>query len=310
MAEWVEITVENLDGEAAEAVSEALRRYVHQGVAVEQPLPQEIWPEEIPAPGEGPLVVRAYIPNNASAEETKERITKALGYLRMMYPVPDASFRIVEEEDWADAWKQHYHPVRIGERLLIKPAWIDREQVDIGDTDIVIEMDPGMAFGTGTHPTTQLCLQACEWFARPATAMVDLGAGSGILAIAAAKLGCYECLAVEIDEVACRVATENAVRNGVADQVKVIHGSLDSLQGTGRHHDWAIANLTARIILEMVPHGLQHVVWPGGKLIFSGIIDEQADEVTAALDGIGLELLGQRQEGDWVMLITQRRVPE
>lgn len=310
MTEWVEITVENLDGEGAEAVTEALRRYVHQGVAVEQPLPHEIWPEELPSPGSGPLVVRAYIPNNDSAEEIQEKIARALGYLRMMYPVPEPSFRTVEEEDWADAWKQHYHPVRIGTRLLIKPAWIDEGQVEIGDEDIVIEMDPGMAFGTGTHPTTQLCLQACEWFARPATSMVDLGAGSGILAIAAAKLGCYKCLAVEIDEVACRAAEENVARNGVADIVSVLHGSLDSLQGTARHHDWAIANLTARIILDMAPKGLQHVVWPGGKFIFSGIIDEQAEEVINALDGIGLETLGQRQMGDWIMLITQRRPPE
>lgn len=301
MPEWIEIAL-TVDGEGAEAVADVLRRYAHQGVAIERAFPGEAWSDEPYPPG--PLRVSAYIANDGQAAETQRRVEEALYYLGRLYRIPAPEFRIVKDEDWAEAWKRHYHPMRVGQRLVIKPAWAEVEtQAD----DIVIEMDPGMAFGTGTHPTTQLCLQACEWFARPGTKMVDLGTGSGILAIAAAKLGCYRVLALDNDETAARVAQENAERNGVSDRVTVLHGSLDSLRTTARHFDLGMANLTAKIILEMVPQGLQHVLWPGGKFIFSGIIDEQAPEVIGALDSIGLELLDQRQMGDWVMLITQRR---
>ena len=303
MVEWLEIAL-TVDGEGAEAVAEVLRRFAHQGVAVEQLFPGEAWEDEPLPPG--PLRVMAYVPNNDHAPVVRREVEEALYYLSRLYPIPTPAFRVIAEEDWAEAWKHHYHPIRIGERLLIKPAWVD---VQARPGEIVIEMDPGMAFGTGTHPTTQLCLQAMEWFARPGTCMVDLGTGSGVLAIAAAKLGCYRVLALDIDEGAVRAAQDNVVRNGVGDRVIVLHGSLDSLRTTARRFDLAVANLTARIILDMLPQGLQHIIWPGGRFIFSGIIDEQAEEVAAALDSTGLKLLGKRRMGDWVMLITQRQRP-
>ncbi len=305
MTNWIEILFE-VDGEGAEALADMLRRYVTQGVAIEQMLEREAWPEEPIPPGK--LLVRAYIPRDDRAEEIKHQIVEAAHYLSRLYPaIPAPRFNVVKEEDWAEAWKQHYHPIRVGQRLLIKPAWVE---VEAGPGDVVIEMDPGMAFGTGTHPTTQLCLMACEWFCRPATSMVDIGTGSGILAIAGAKLGCYRVLAREIDEVAVRVAQENVERNGVADRVIVQHGSLEGLVTSARHFDLGFANLTARIILDLASQGLQHIIWPGGKFIFSGIIEEQAAEVIEVLDRIDLRLLGTRQMGDWMMLITTRRIPE
>lgn len=303
MSEWVEVSL-IVDGEGAEAVAEALRRYVHQGVAIEQVFPGEAWPDE-PLPT-GPLRVAGYFPNDDNAPETRRKIEEAVYYLGRLYEIPEPEFATVKEEDWAEAWKRSYHPIRIGEHIFIKPAWA---QVEPSPGDIVIEMDPGMAFGTGTHPTTQLCLRACEWFCVPGISMADIGTGSGVLAIAAAKLGCYKVLALDTDPVAVRVAQENVERNGVAGTVTVQRGSIDTFQRTARHFDLAMANLTARIILEMVPNGLQHVVWPGSKMVFSGIIQEQVDEVITALEGIDLEVLGQRQIDDWVMLITQRRIP-
>ncbi len=300
MNAWIEVSLE-VDGEGAETVADALRRYVHQGVVIEQTYPGEVWPEEITPAAK--LSVRAYFPDDHEAAETKRQIQESLYYLGKLYPLPEPSFRTVKEEDWADAWKQHYHPIRVGKRLLIKPAWID---VETGPDDITIEMDPGMAFGTGTHPTTQLCLMACEWFAKPGMCMVDLGTGSGILSIAAAKLGCYKVLGRDIDETAVRVAQENIKRNGVDDRVTIQHGSLAGLVTSNRHFDLAMANITARVILPMTEEGLQYVVWPGGRFIFSGIIDDQADEVITALEAINLTLEGQRQMGDWVMLITRR----
>jgi ribosomal protein L11 methyltransferase len=302
--EWVEISV-RVDGEGAEPVAEVLQRYVSQGVAIEQALPQEIWPEA-PVPG-GPVVVKAYILNDAHAAAKREKIEEGLAYLRMMLPtIPEPEFQIVRDEDWADAWKKHYKPVRVGKRIIISPAWMDAEP---GPEDVLIELDPGMAFGTGTHPTTQLCLQACEWFCRPATTMVDIGAGSGILSIAAAKLGCYKVLGREIDEVAVAVAQENVTRNGVGDRVTVQHGSVEGLVSSARHFDIGMANITARVILQLVPTGLQHIIWPGGKFIFSGVIEDQTAEVVAALDAIDLQLLDTRQMGDWMLLITRRRYP-
>ncbi|HPV05956.1 MAG TPA: 50S ribosomal protein L11 methyltransferase [Aggregatilineales bacterium] len=304
MSEWVEVSVV-VDGEGAEAVAEAFHRYVHQGVVIEQLFPGEAWPDE-PLPT-GPLRVAGYFPNDDRADETRRKLEEAVYYLGRLYEnIPQPEFSIVKEDDWAEAWKRGYHPIRIGERIFIKPAWVE---VEPAPGDVVIEMDPGMAFGTGTHPTTQLCLRACEWFCVPGISMVDIGTGSGVLAIAAAKLGCHKVLALDIDPVAVRVAQENVERNSVAETVTVMRGSIDSLQRTARHFDLAMANLTARIILEMVPNGLQHVVWPGSKMVFSGIIQEQVDEVIAALEGIDLEVLGQRHIDDWVMLITQRRIP-
>jgi ribosomal protein L11 methyltransferase len=302
MSDWIEISL-TVDGEGAEAVADVLRRYAHQGVAIEYAFPGEVWPEEAPS-AEGLLLVRAYIPADDRAADTQRAIEEALYYLGRLYPIPTPDFRVVKEEDWAEAWKQHYHPVRVGERLLIKPAWAE---VEAGPDDIVIELDPGMAFGTGTHPTTQLCLQACEWFAHPGLSMVDLGTGSGILSIAAAKLGCHRILARDIDQTAVRVAQENVTRNGVADRVTVQHGSLEGLTSTARHFDLGMANITARVILSMAQEGIQHIIYPWARFIFSGIIEDQAPEVIAALDAIDLKLLGQRQMGDWMMLITQRR---
>lgn len=304
MAEWIQISLV-VNGEGAEAVADVLLRYVHQGVAIEQVFPGEAWEDE-PYPT-GPLRVVGYFPNDEEAPQRQQQIEEAMYYMRQIYDaIPAPEFNTVKEEDWADAWKRGYHPIRVGKKLYIKPAWTE---VETSPGDIVIEMDPGMAFGTGTHPTTQLCLRACEWFAQPGLSMVDIGTGSGILAIAAAKLGCYKVLAVDTDPVAVRMAQENVERNGVADIVTVQQGSVETLQGTARHFDLAMANLTAKIILKLVPEGLQNAVWPGSKMVFSGIIEEQAQEVIEALESIDLEVLGQRQIDDWVMLITQRRIP-
>jgi ribosomal protein L11 methyltransferase len=302
MTEWIEISL-TVDGEGAEAVADVLRRYTEQGIVIECSAPDgEAWPSEMPS--SGPLTIKTYILADDQAPALQRQIEEALYYVSRLYPIPSPTFLIIKEEDWAEAWKKSFQPIRVGKRLMIKPSWAT---ISTNPGDIVIELDPGMAFGTGTHPTTQLCLQACEWFARPGLCMVDLGTGSGILAIAAAKLGCYRVVARDIDEVAVTAAEQNIVRNGVERQVIVQHGSLDGLVTSARHFDLGMANITANIILDMACQGLQHILWPGGRFIFSGILQEQANEVIAALDAAELSLLGQRQMGDWVMLITQRR---
>ena len=203
-----------VDGESAEAVAEILQRYGHQGVAIEQGgFYIETWEDEVP-PAKT-LTVRAYLPDDERVDAAKQQLEEALWHLGQMYPMPSPQYRIVDEEDWAEAWKVNYHPLHIGRHIFIRPLWVDAP----GEPgDIVIALDPGMAFGTGTHPSTQLVLEAAEdllenW---PAAKVLDLGCGSGILSIEAAKLGAAHVLALDTDPIAVRATIENAEVNGVS----------------------------------------------------------------------------------------------
>ena len=279
MPRWIEVTL-HVDGEAAEATAALLQRYGYQGVAVEhEGIPPDKLDEDQIPPATA-LAVKAYLPEDERTEETKLQLESALGYMNMMYPMPTPIYRIVEEADWAEAWKVHYHPVRIGRRLLIRPLWT---QVELQPDDVEIALDPGMAFGTGTHPTTQLCLEALEDLIVPGANVLDLGCGSGILAIAAAKLGAQHVLALDIDTVAVEAALLNAEQNGAAEKITVQEGSLESLVTSARRFDLIVVNILARIIIEMCSQHLGEVVRPGGLAIFSGIIEEQANDVEAAL---------------------------
>jgi ribosomal protein L11 methyltransferase len=302
MPQWIEVTL-RVDGEAAEAAAEILNRYGYQGVSIEvEGIPPDTL-DDGEAPPPGPLTLRAYLPDDARAPEAIRQLTDALGYMNMMYPMPAPEFRTVDEQDWAEAWKAHYQPVRIGQRLLIRPLWIDLE---IGSDDLEIALDPGMAFGTGTHPTTQLCLEALEDMVRPGMTVLDLGCGSGILAIGAAKLGAHRILAVDIDPIAVTVTVENAAQNGVAERITAAEGSLETVLQTGERFDLLAANILARVIIGMCEQGLGEVVKPGGLAVFSGIIAEQGDDVEAALRMTGLEPTRRRQLGDWIAIEAVR----
>ena len=292
-----------VDGESAEAVAEVLQRFGHQGLSLEQDgIPPDTWDEDEVPPAEN-LILRAYFPDDGDLPGKKNELETALRHMRLLYPMPTPSYRAVRDEDWAEAWKAHYQPLRIGKRLLLRPQWI---AVDPAPEDIEIALDPGMAFGTGTHPTTQLCLEALETIMRPALDVLDLGCGSGILAIAAAKLGARHVLALDIDAIALRATRENAALNGVARQIRVEQGSLETALSCGRRFDLAVVNILARIILEMSERGLAQILKPGGSAIFSGIIDSQADEVEAGLRRAGLTTSARHQEGDWVLIETKR----
>ena len=221
----------------------------------------------------------------------------------MMYPMPTPVYSIINEEDWAEAWKVHYHPIRIGKNILIRPLWID---VELRPDDIELALDPGMAFGTGTHPTTQLCLIALEELVQPAQRVLDLGCGSGILSIAAAKLGAYPIHALDIEEISVQATKDNAAQNDVAEKIVAQHGSLENVISSSRRFDLIVVNILARIIIRMCAEGLGQTVRPGGKAIFSGIIDTQADKVEEALRKTGLEPYKRRQQGDWLVIEAYR----
>ena len=251
------------------------------------------------------MIVRGYFPNDAEAEEKRLQIERALGYMNMMLPMPAPQYKIVQDEDWAEAWKKHYKPIRLGKRTLIRPLWIE---VEPEPDDIEIALDPGMAFGTGTHPTTQLCLEALERMVTPSLDILDLGCGSGILSIAAAKLGAGNIIAVDIDQLAVDATIENAGQNKVADKIQTYRGSLETVITSARRFDLVVVNILAKIIIEMCDQKLGQTVRPGGRAIFSGIIEDQRTDVEAALRKTGLEPVAHFQQGDWILIEAKRPI--
>lgn len=300
--QWLEVSM-SVDGEAAEAVAEVMQRYGYQGVAIEQEdIPAETWDDgEAQAPQR--LTLRAYIPVDGQVEELRAKLEASLGYMNMMYPMPKPAYRMVDEADWAEAWKAHYHPVRIGNRLFIRPLWVE---VETNPGDVVIALDPGMAFGTGTHPTTQLCLEALDAVTQPGVQALDLGCGSGILAIAAAKLGAAHVLAVDIDAIAVESTRKNAEQNDAVEKITAQQGSLEEALASGQQFDLLAANILARVIIQMCDFHLGDLLKPGGIGVFSGIINEQADDVEAALRKTGLTPYTRRVMGDWVAIEARR----
>ena len=297
---WLELSLETTP-ELAEAICDAIYEYVEGGVALEQlnndQRAVDRWEDEVSS---GPVIVRAYLPKDETLEERRLQVEQALAYLGMIQPIPQPTYKDVQQSDWADAWKVNFKPLRIGKRTLIRPSWIDRSEVDIQPDDIELALDPGMAFGTGLHPTTQLCAAALEEHVTPGMTVLDVGSGSAILTVLAAKLGAGALLGVDIEDESVDAGRENAQLNGVAERVRIEKGSYDL---TNETYDLVVANILAGVIRKMLANGLAE----RGKLfIFSGILDTQAEDVIAAAQAAGLSLIEQKQMLDWVCLVCRR----
>lgn len=303
---WLEVSLV-ADGELVEAIAEVLSRHVPGGVVIESTAVTAN-PDDSEGRPVGPLRVYGFLPVDDQLEDRRRAIEEGLFYLSRILPLPPAQYRQVQEQDWSEAWKQHYRPVAIGARLVIVPSWLESPQPE----RIAVRIDPGMAFGTGTHPTTQLCLELIEaFYSSPAGGrVIDVGCGSGILSIAALKLGARQGLGVDIDEEAVRVGRENAELNGVAPRLQIEAGSLDELLAgcfAFQQAELVLANILAPVIIRLLGEGLARLAAPGGVLVLSGILEEQAPAVAAALEQAGCVIQEKRQQGDWVALLAKSR---
>ena len=309
---WTELSVLTTN-EAVEAVSNILHEAGASGVVIEdsRELTKEridqfgeiyaLNPDDFPKNG---VIVKAYLSASSFVVETIEEIKLAIENLKK-YDINVGenilTFAEVDEEDWANAWKQYYHPVKISERFTIVPTWED--YTPVSTDELIIELDPGMAFGTGTHPTTVMCLQALEKVVKNGDSVIDVGTGSGVLSIGAAMLGASEVHALDLDEVAVTAAKENVELNKVSNKVDVVHGNL--LDTVKEPADVVVANILAEIIVTFTDDAFS-IVKPGGYYVTSGIIGAKKELVRDALISSGFEIEEVLMMEDWVAIIARR----
>lgn len=318
---WLEVAVE-VEREAVDAVAEVLRLH-GQGVAIEEPFVQPHLEEAPrPDPARHPIV-KTYLPDDPEGADARRAIEEALWHLGQLRSVGPLAVKSVVEEDWATAWRSFFPVLRLGKRIVVVPTWRRHRRAD---GEVVLRLDPGLAFGTGMHPTTRLCLEAAESLVEAGARVLDVGTGSGILAIAAARLGAREVVAMDIDPVAVGAARQNVRLNRVSRVVRVLEGTLEedgvlcaprtaertpSPQPSHRgrrsqrpgEFDLVLANITARTNAALAP-ALAGALRQGGRLVASGILEGNLHLVVAAFDAVGLRTLEVRRDGDWTAVVA------
>jgi ribosomal protein L11 methyltransferase len=317
---WLEISLE-VEGEMAEPVAEVFSRYAPGGVVIESILKSTGSPQ-LEAEAVNPVRVTCYLKNDKAVESIRLKLEENLWFLGRIRSLPEPVYRLVHEEDWAKAWKDHFHPVEIGRKLLISPAW--NQSNPEGRTQII--MNPGMAFGTGAHPSTRLCLELIEDLlefqnikgnkltgrnSAKVFDVIDIGCGSGILAIAALKLGAGQAFCVDIDPIAVKISQENGRLNHVADRMQVREGSLDEIKRWTPqmvNNRLILANILAPVLINMLNEGLADLLREGNFLVMSGIIADQRDGLINTAEKNGFSLRAERIAGDWVALCAQKGV--
>lgn len=303
-ANWVEISL-TVSAEQAEAVAEMLSRTIPNGVVVEQKAMQNNHDETNRV--EPNARVFGYLLADATLEDKKQQLEEALWHLGQIQPLPAATYQPILDEDWMAAWKKHYQPIKIGKKLVIVPAWIKKDFPG----RLSIRINPGMAFGTGTHPSTQLCLQLLEEALQPAQSVIDVGCGSGILAIAAHKLDAGFVLGVDIDPAAVKSTLENVENNQIESGLEVGLGSVSEIRSNLfriKSAPLVVVNILASIIIHLFEDGLAALVDAGGKLILAGILESQAQNVIMAANKKGLVLEKTITSSDWTALLLRKPV--
>ena len=300
---WLEVSL-TVEAELVEPIAEVLARFVPNGVTTEQGV--KFLDEEDEGTAAGPITVRAYLEINEGIEETRQKLEQSLYYLGMIQPLPAPVYQQIADQNWMEAWKKNYRPIPVGKRLVIVPAWLESPDPE----RVPIRIDPGMAFGTGTHPTTQLCLELLEAAVekvRPERVM-DIGCGSGILSIAALKLGAGQVLGLDIDPQSVKNSRENAELNSIGEELLLGQGSVAEVREGGfpfRSAPLILVNILAPVIIRLFDAGLADLCEPGGALILSGILADQEERVAKAAAAHGLRLDDRRQMGDWVALMAR-----
>ncbi len=310
---WSEISIHTTN-EAIEPISNILHEAGASGVVIEDPVElvkeredrfgeiYQLNPKDYPEEG---VIIKAYLPINSFLGETVDEIKEAINNL-MIYNIDigknSVSLAEVHEEEWATAWKKYYHPVKISKHFTIVPTW--EEYTPVNSDELIIELDPGMAFGTGTHPTTVMSIQALERTVKKGDTVIDVGTGSGVLSIAAAMLGANKVTALDLDEVAVQSAGLNLKLNKVHESVEVLQNNL--LEGIDIKADVVVANILAEVILRFTEDAAK-CVKQGGYFITAGIIKQKKDQVRGSIEAAGFEIEETLNMEDWVAFIAKRK---
>lgn len=310
---WLEITIKTTT-EAVEAVTSILYEQGVGGVAIEDPkdflfekqdaLAWDYVDEDLyKKSGYEGVIIKAYLSEEKNVIASIEEITQKMGMLKEYgINIGEGSVSLIEvdENDWAHSWKAYYKPAKIGEKIVVKPTW---EEYEKSEGDIVIELDPGMAFGTGTHETTSMCIVELEKYVKPSSVVFDIGCGSGILSIAAAKLGSQKVIGVDLDEVAVKVSKENVEENNVSDIVEIKFGNL--MDVVSDKADIVVANIMADII-KILAKDVKDSLKEDGVFISSGIILDKIEEVKSSLVEDGFEIIDVRTQGEWSAIVSKK----
>ena len=297
---WLELSVKS-PSEFVEPLSEIFYRYGHRGVALE--MEGGYSPDEGEAPPTGGWVtLKTYLPINSTTRERRSRIDIGVSLVAHVSPISGLQERELDEEEWENSWKEHFHPLRVGKRIVVCPTW---HRYSARESDIVLLLDPGMAFGTGHHPTTRVCLELVEELAKPGISFLDVGCGSGILSIAAVGLGAGKVFSLDIDSVAAKVAKENMRENGVGPGVRVVQGTLPHQEVLPNTYDLVVANISAKVVSEMADDLLKSAA-PGGSVIVSGVLVDNRDRVELALSAAGGIVERTLVDDDWVTVVASK----
>ena len=287
---WIELSVV-ADGELIDPLVQIFDRYSKNGVVLENV-------KENSGHLNNATKVRTYLNTETNFEIIFNQIDIGVRLLSHVGVVSRLSKRVVDEKEWHESWKKHFSILEIGKTLAIVPSWLNSKEVD---RKVIIELDPGMAFGTGHHPTTRMCLEMLEILVKPEDAILDLGCGSGILSIASAKMGSEKVVGIDNDETAVKVAMENIEINGISKSVSILTGSIPNKDMSKHSNDIIVANISSKIIIDLSIEITEHLK-PGGHLIVSGFLDINESEIINKFKELNLSVLSRLSTADWVAL--------
>ena len=299
---WLELSVE-APPEYVEPLTHIFYRYGEGGVAIESPA--DFSPDEGErAPQPKTLKVVTFVPLDESARTRKSNIEVAVRLVAHFASISEIKEREVEEEDWESNWKEYFHPIRVGSNLVICPTWRSHKSLE---GDVLIKLDPGMAFGTGHHPTTRMCMELLETLIVGGEKVIDVGCGSGILSISAAKLGAGDILGIEVESRSVEVALENCKLNGISPQVTILNGSFPEIRVENASFDVALANIAAKVVINLSEY-IAGAVAIGGRLVLSGILKDTLKDVEKEYSLHGVHFDKVLVDGDWTAVLATKKI--